>query len=103
MTNPIFAYPHAGTGCEAITGSAFVPAGVWGAEYEGGYIYGDYICNKMFLLKPDGGGGWTSTPFATGLDPAGPIGMMFGPHDGATALYYTTYANGGEVHVVTQT
>jgi len=30
----------------------------------------------------------------------GPVGLLFAPHGATTALYYTTYANGGEVHVV---
>ncbi len=103
MTNPIFAYSHAVTGCEAITGGAFVPAGNWGPAYDGGYLYGDYICGQIFLLLPDGSGGWTSTPFAAGLGAGGPVALMFGPHGSATSLYYTTLANGGEVHVIDQT
>ena len=73
---------------------------MWGAKYASGYIYGDYICNRMFLLSPDGAGGWTSTTFAKGLQPGGPVGLLFAPRGHATALYYTTYGNGGEVHVI---
>jgi glucose/arabinose dehydrogenase len=101
MTNPIFAYTHSATGCQAITGGAFVPAGVWGAAYASGYFYADFVCGEINLLRPDGSGGWTSTPFAT-LAAAGPVALMFGPHNGATSLYYTTLVNGGEIHVVDQ-
>jgi glucose/arabinose dehydrogenase len=100
MTNPIFDYSHAATGCAAITGSAFVPNGLWGTGYHAGYLYADYVCNEISLLLPDGAGGWTASPFATGLAPGGPIAMRFAQHAGHTSLYYTTYANGGEVHVV---
>ena len=101
MTNPIFDYSHT-TGCDAITGGAFVPAGVWGATYASGYLYADFICDKVFLLSPDGSGGYTSTSFATGLAPGGPVALLFAPHGATTSLYYTTYANGGEVHVIDQ-
>jgi glucose/arabinose dehydrogenase len=99
LTNPIFDYSHGG-GCDAITGGAFVPDGVWTAPYHSGYFYADYICDKIFLLSPDGLGGYTSSPFATGLAPGGPVTLSFGRHGAATSLYYTTYANGGEVHVI---
>jgi hypothetical protein len=99
LTNPIFDYSHA-RGCTAITGGAFVPDGVWSAKYASGYFYADYICNKLFLLSPDGSGGWTSTNFAKGLAPGGPVALLFARHGAKTSLYYTTYANRGEVHVI---
>jgi glucose/arabinose dehydrogenase len=40
LTDPIYAYSHA-SGCESITGGAFVPGGVWPTEYNGAYLYGD--------------------------------------------------------------
>jgi glucose/arabinose dehydrogenase len=103
LTNPIFAYSHVSTGCDAtITGGAFVPNGLWGTNYDSGYLYADYLCNEIFLIVPNGTGGWTSSPFASGLGVAGPIALRFAPHGTKTALYYTTYANGGEVHVIEQ-
>jgi glucose/arabinose dehydrogenase len=99
ITNPIFDYSHA-RGCTAITGGAFVPDGVWGAKYASGYLYADYVCDKIFLLSPDGAGGWKSTSFAKGLAPGGPVALLFAPHGATTSLFYTTYANGGEVHVI---
>ena len=96
MTNPIFAYPHA-NGCNSITAGAFVPNGVWPAAYDGSYLFADYLCGTIFQLVPASGGGFTATDFATGLGVGGPITMMFGPAGQAQALYYTTYANGGQV------
>jgi glucose/arabinose dehydrogenase len=99
MTNPIFAYGHA-TGCRALTGGAFVPNGVWPAEYDGDYLYGDFVCGKVVRLEPSGGG-WAATDFATGLGPSSAVHMRFGPWTGpfgpTQALYYTTYASSGEV------
>src|SRR5829696_10419046 len=48
-----------------------------------------------------GGGGFARSEFASELGKGGPIAMAFGPHGSSQALYYTTYANGGEVHRVT--
>jgi glucose/arabinose dehydrogenase len=87
LTNPIFDYSHVATACEAITGGAFVPNGLWGAGYDTGYLYSDYICDKIFLLLPDGAGGWVSSSFATGLAPGGPVALFFGTHGATTSLY----------------
>ena len=81
-----------------MTGGAFVPNGVWPASYDGSYLFGDYVCNKIFKLTPNDGGGFTRTEFASGLGAGGPTAMTFGPYGSSKALYYTTYANGGEVH-----
>jgi glucose/arabinose dehydrogenase len=105
MTNPIFSYSHVACG-GAITGGAFVPNGLWGTTYDNGYLYSDYVCNQISLIVPNGTGGWTSTPFATGLTAGGPVTMLFGPYGTKTALYYTTYTStptNGEVHVVQKT
>jgi glucose/arabinose dehydrogenase len=96
MTNPIFAYPHA-NGCDAITAGAFVPNGLWPAAYDDSYLFADYLCGTIFQLVPAGGGTFSAVDFATGLGSGGPITMIFGPDAGTQALYYTTYANGGEV------
>jgi glucose/arabinose dehydrogenase len=96
MTNPIFAYPHA-NGCDSITGGAFVPSGIWPASYDDAYLFADYLCGTIFQLVPAGDGTFTATDFATGLGSGGPITMIFGPDGQMQALYYTTYANGGEV------
>jgi glucose/arabinose dehydrogenase/Ca2+-binding RTX toxin-like protein len=98
FTPPIHEYNHS-TGCESVVGGAFVPTSAsWPASYDSSYLYGDYVCNKIFELKPNGSGGYAASEFASGLAPGGPISMGFGPHGSGEALYYTTYANSGEIH-----
>jgi glucose/arabinose dehydrogenase len=97
-TPPVHEYGHSDTGCASLTGGAFVPNGAWPASYDGSYLFGDYVCNKIFKLTPASGGGFARTEFASGLGQGGPIAMTFGPYGSSKALYYTTYANGGEVH-----
>jgi glucose/arabinose dehydrogenase len=96
MTNPIYDYGRA-TGCASITGGAFVPSGVWPATYNNAYLFSDYVCGKIFQLVPSGGGGFTTTEFVTGLGANSAVTMIFGPHNNTQALYYTTYAGGGQV------
>jgi glucose/arabinose dehydrogenase/PKD repeat protein len=97
MTNPIYAYPHNGDGCQAITGGAFVPAAVWPAPYSGAYLFADYTCGTIFRLVPGTGGTFTRAAFATNLGASSAVAMIFGPFNGTRALYYTSYAGGGEV------
>jgi glucose/arabinose dehydrogenase/PKD repeat protein len=96
MTNPIFDYPHTGN-CDGITGGAFVPDGVWPAPYSGSYLYSDYVCGRIFRLEPAAGGGFNSVDFVSGLGASSAVTMAFAPHGSTQALYYTSYANGGEV------
>ncbi len=96
MTNPSFVYGH-DAGCESITGGAFVPNGVWPSDYDNSYLYGDYVCGKIFKLAAKAGGGYTAAEFVTGLGSSSAVTMIFGPYNTTKALYYTTYANGGEV------
>jgi glucose/arabinose dehydrogenase len=88
MTNPIYDYGRDG-GCGAITGAAFVPNGAWPRGYDSAYLYGDYVCGKIFKLTPTVGGGFSASEFATGA--GGVSGMIFGPHSGTKALYYVDY------------
>jgi glucose/arabinose dehydrogenase/PKD repeat protein len=101
-TPPIHEYGH-DTGCSAITGGAFVPNGAWPAEYDNSYLFGDYVCNKIFELKPKSGGGFRQIEFASGLRQDGPVDMAFGPYGAGQALYYTTNPNGGEVRRIAYT
>lgn len=101
-TPPIHEYSHR-SGCSSITGSAFVPDGVWPGSYNNSYLFGDYVCGKIFKLTPKSGGGYNRTTFATGLGRGGPVAMTFGP-TGRT-LYYTTYAggDGGQIRAISYT
>ena len=98
MTNPIFSYGHT-SGCKAVTGGAFVPAGAWPTEWDGAYIYSDYVCGKIFKLIPVGGG-YSSSEFVSDLGEGSAIMLLFGPSGSRQALYYTSYANGGEIRKI---
>lgn len=86
-----------------MTGAAFVPDSVWPAAYKSSYLYGDYVCGKIFKLTPKSTGGYSKTAFATGLGRGGPVAMTFGP--GGRTLYYTTYAggDGGQIRSISYT
>jgi PKD repeat protein len=97
LTDPIYAYPHT-TGCSSVTGGAFPPAGIWPAEYDNAYLYSDYVCGKIFSMTPQPGGGFAAQEFATGLGSrSAVVSMTFGPYSSTQALYYATYANGGQM------
>ena len=101
LTPPIHEYKHSTTGCSSITGGAFVPeTASWPDQYDD-YLFGDFVCGKIFNLRPGsetGGETPARTTLATGLGAgAGPIAMTFGPNGaGGQALYYTTFAGGAE-------
>lgn len=110
LTDPIFAYSHLKPGTTggygkpgeligtSITGGAFVPAASWPTSYHGDYLFADYS-GWIGQLEPNGQGGFNATTFASGLGPL--IALSFGPAQGGQALYYTTYANRGEIHRIT--
>jgi glucose/arabinose dehydrogenase len=107
MIDPIFEYPHSGavpgtsvSGCESITGGAFVPNGLW-PGYDGAYLFADYICGAIFKLG-DAGASGTVSSFATSLGGSSAVAMVFGPYQGTQALYYTTYAGGGQVRRISR-
>jgi glucose/arabinose dehydrogenase len=101
MTNPIYDYGRGtvpGTtanGCASITGGAFVPNGIWPAAYDNTYLFADYVCGWIFRLA--GTGPLTASDFATSLGSSSATSLTFGPFGGGQALYYTTYAGGGQV------
>jgi glucose/arabinose dehydrogenase len=99
MTNPIFDYRHA-DGCASITGGAFVPAGAWPVAFEGAYLFSDYVCGTIFTLTKSATGTYVRAVFASGLGASSAVAMIFGPHGGGQALYYTTFAAGGQVRRV---
>jgi glucose/arabinose dehydrogenase len=111
LTDPLYAYLHPnitapsgynGPIGKSITGAAFVPGEAgWPTAYQGDYLFGDYA-GWIYRLEPNGSGGSSVAPF---LIDAGPVvELQFGPTpDGRTALYYTTYANKGEVRRIIYT
>jgi glucose/arabinose dehydrogenase/PKD repeat protein len=86
---PTFEYRREGqfAGCASITGGAFVPAGVWPAAYDGAYLFGDFVCQKIFMLLPNG----TAQLFSSGA--GAPTHMAFGPDEGGQALYYADFSS----------
>jgi glucose/arabinose dehydrogenase len=99
MTNPIFDYGRS-TGCFAITGAAFVPAGIWPAPYDGAYLFADYGCGKIFRLVPGSGGSYSAAEFLANVN--GPTAMTFGPFNNTQALYYAAIGS-GQIRRITYT
>jgi glucose/arabinose dehydrogenase len=96
ITNPLFDYGRS-EGCTSITGGAFVPNGVnWPAAYMGKYLFADYGCGRIFRLDPSAPSA-TPVDFATGLGSGSAVHLEFGPFGSTQALYYTSYAGGGQV------
>jgi glucose/arabinose dehydrogenase len=102
LVNPIFDYGR-DTGCAAITGGAFVPNGLWGAPWDGKYLFSDYTCGKIFRLEPNGSGGFTMVEFVGALLSSSAVHLEFGPFGSSQALYFTTYRDGGQVRRISQT
>ncbi len=103
MVDPIFEYSHAAavvpgtaiSGCNSITGGAFVPNGVWPAQYDNTYLLVDFICGALFSF-PLGASPQpvvvAASTFASGVNSA--TTLAFGPSGTTQALYYTSYATG---------
>jgi glucose/arabinose dehydrogenase/PKD repeat protein len=101
-TDPLFAYVH--DGCNSITGGAFVPTNAgWPAPYGGSYLFSDFVCGRIWRLVNQGGGVYTRADFATNLGGSSAVHMTFGPSTTGQALYYTTYASGGQVRRIRST
>ena len=101
LVKPVHEYSHS-TGCQSVTGGAFVPDGAgWPAAYDGAYLFGDYVCGRIFSLTPTSGGFGNKQVLAGGLAQGGPVSMTFGPRATDGALYYTTFAGGGQVRRIT--
>lgn len=96
FTDPLTVYNHS-SGCIFITAGAFIPNGTWASEYDGGYLFADGGCGKIFLMKSTGAVDYND-PFA---QTSGTISdMAFLTEGGQTALYYVT--NGAsELHRIT--
>jgi glucose/arabinose dehydrogenase len=104
-TAPIHEYNHS-TGCESVTAGAFVPDGSnWPDEYKDDYLYGDFVCGKIFSLsQKQDGSGYASDTFIGGLGIRSAVAMTFGPHKDTQALYYATFeGNGGSIRRVAYT
>ena len=101
MTNPIYSYNHS-TGCDVITGGAFVSIGIWPTAYDRNYLYADYGCGKIIRLSYTNNA-IVASDFATGLGSNSAVVLRFGPWPRGPFLYYTTYNNGGQVRRIAYT
>jgi hypothetical protein len=104
MVDPIFQYAHgvtlpgSTTTCNAITGGAFAPTGLWPAM-DGAYLAADYGCGVIVkLTKPVAT--WGADGFASALGSNSATSLTFGPFGNAQGLYFTTYAGGGQIWVI---
>ncbi len=100
LDNPIFDYGRS-TGCTSVTGGPFVPTGIWPAEYDGAYLFGDYVCGIIFQLIPTDNG-MTAAPFITNIGGNSLVHISFGPFGSGKALYYVNIGN-GQIHRVNYT
>jgi glucose/arabinose dehydrogenase len=96
VIDPVFEYPHSGTGSlgRVVTGGSF--AGESFGGYSGYYIFGDYTAGKLYAAAANAGRTDIGIPtdFVTNAD--GPVDIVFGP-DGW--LYYVAI-NAGELRRV---
>jgi len=104
-TDPLFEYAHGtpiagATGCDSITGGAFVPNGLW-PGFDGSYLFADYGCGVIIKLAQSAGV-WSAEAFVSGLGAGSATSLRFMPYGGGVGLHYTTYADGGQVRVITR-
>lgn len=101
MVDPIFEYVRSTqipgttspTNCQCVSGGAFVPDGLW-PGFDGAYLFGDCVCGEIFRLD-ESGGVFSAGDFGSGLGTV--VHLTFGPYGATQALYYTTFAGGGQV------
>ena len=89
---PDLRYNH-DTGCATVTGGAFVPKGVWPADYDDDYLYADFSCGKIWRLSPNGSGGYNQIVFGTGFPSTAINGPTFGAFQPKDALYYSFWGD----------
>ncbi len=92
----------------SVTGGAFVPNGIgWPSEFTGAYLFGEYSYGKIYRLNRTSTTGtdqYTHSEFVSGLGLNSAVALAFGPSaTGGTALYYTTYFDGGEIRRIVYT
>ncbi len=103
MVGPVYEYAHdeqipgttSPSSCNAITGGAFVPNGLW-PGYDGAYLFSDYTCGWIVRLS-GAAPPFAASDFATSLGGDSAVALLFGPREGSQALYYTTYSGGGQI------
>ncbi|MBK5288894.1 MAG: PQQ-dependent sugar dehydrogenase [Acidimicrobiia bacterium] len=106
-TDPLHWYSHNTIG-GAITGGAFAPNGLWPSEYDGKYLFADYVFGQIYRLDPGGTNCRSCNPPTSAFnqtvfsDTPRVVDMAFGPYGATQALYYTTRET-NEVHRIAYT
>lgn len=103
MVDPVHWYHHGPFGAAA-TAAVFVPNGTWPAEYDGKFLFADYVFGQIYRLDPTPAApclnclpptsGFDQVTFGDFLEV---VSLRFGP-DGS--LYYAT-RNGSEIRRIT--
>jgi PKD repeat protein len=100
MVDPVFEYGRSGSldgvsGCGSITGAAFAPTGYWPSTHDEHFFFADYNCGAIFHLTSDTG---PAAKVATALGSSSATSLAFDSFGTTKALYYTSYASGGQLH-----
>lgn len=97
VIDPVFEYPHSGTGVvgRSVTGGAFATQSF--GQLGGQYFFGDFIADKLWVAAPNAARDDIATPsdFVTGA--GRPVDIVFGPDE---ALYWVAIATGEVRRVV---
>jgi hypothetical protein len=97
--DPVYWYRHspAFDGGGAVLGGAFVPNGIWPSQFDGLFIFPDYVFNALFILTPRTPvrigctENWVPAYSNTTFHPWERVtSIMFGPYNSTQALYYAT-------------
>lgn len=96
FTDPLTSYAHS-SGCTYITAGAFVPNGVWPAQYDNSYLFADGGCGKMWQRTGSGSVDYAN-PFATTSGVI--VDMTFVTQGADPALYYVTNGS-SQLHKIT--
>jgi glucose/arabinose dehydrogenase len=107
VTEPFYYYQHGAIG-GAVTGSAFVPTGLWPAKYK--YLFIDFIFGTIYNLVADSGRACrTCTPpipafrNETFHKHTKMVDMFFGPYKDTQAMYIVARSSGQNVRRIRYT
>lgn len=79
----------------SIVGGSVIPIGLWPSEYDGKYMFAEYVLGKIFLLTSSSGCRSCKPPTpdysnTTFHSVSKPVSLEFGPYQDTQALYYTS-------------
>eukprot|EP00535_Pseudo-nitzschia_heimii_P005040 CAMPEP_0197192430 /NCGR_PEP_ID=MMETSP1423-20130617/25051_1 /TAXON_ID=476441 /ORGANISM="Pseudo-nitzschia heimii, Strain UNC1101" /LENGTH=874 /DNA_ID=CAMNT_0042645309 /DNA_START=172 /DNA_END=2793 /DNA_ORIENTATION=+ len=108
-TDPIFWYEHVNRTDACMTGGAFVPNGLWPEQYDGKYLFADFIFRTISVLEEDPAQAcrdcsppipeYTKDLFFDMSDVGQPLQMTFGPYKDSQALYYSLWGPQGQYSI----